>query len=448
FQARTVNGRVEAAAALLPPGASVDCRTVNGAVTLTLPKDAKFDLSASAMSGAIASTFPLPQRPDAEGLPALKDGWEKPRRIVVREVDGDEDIVVDLREIEKEIERSMREVETEVRRAMRAAGRASEEAKVFALSLGRHYSGSVGQGGASVHVSTLNGAITVLAAGTREADAKQLVSPKRSFTYPRMRFVQIPNQPVPVIAIAPRPPAEPRPVAMPQPARAPRPPRLPGDEDEIVRGDIAGDFLSTTTGSSYRLGKVSGRVRILTNGGEIHVASAGSTADLKTYGGDIQVGPVGGDFRALTMAGQVRAGAVSGSATAETSGGDIRIESVRGGLEARTAGGDVIIASIGGAADVETGGGDVRLGLTSRQAAVTVRNAGGDVVLTLPADFRGDFDLEVAGASPDETAIRSDFPEIAVTKRAGSQQASGSLNGGGPKVTVRTSSGSIRLRKS
>ncbi len=44
----------------MPHGSSVELQSVNGSVVLTLPKDAKFDLSASTMNGTIASTFPLP----------------------------------------------------------------------------------------------------------------------------------------------------------------------------------------------------------------------------------------------------------------------------------------------------------------------------------------------------------------------------------------------------
>jgi DUF4097 and DUF4098 domain-containing protein YvlB len=469
FKARTVNGRVEASAALLPAGASVDCRTVNGAVTLTLPKEAKFDFTASAMSGGISSTFPLPARPETGLMSLARPGREKDkengreknketgreketeveregsqRRVVIRGGEDGENIVVDLREVQREIEQSMREVEIAVRRGLES----TREAQIFTLMPGREYTGSIGQGGAAVHASTLSGSITVLASGTREADAKPLVSTRKSFTYPRMRVVQIPEPP--------EPPEPPSPVVVPLQPRVhpptisisqPRIVRLPREEEDIERGDITGDFLSTTAGSGYRIGHVSGSVRILTRGGEIHVGSAGLTADLKTYGGEIRIGPVGGDLRALTMAGDVKAGAVAGSATAETSGGDIRIDGVKGALEARTGGGDVIVPSVGGTVDVQTGGGDVRLGLTVKQASIAVRNGGGDVILTLPADFRGDFDLLVSGASPEETTIRSEFPGISVTKRAGSQQASGSVNGGGPKVVVKTSSGTIRIRK-
>jgi len=463
LKARTVNGGVEALAERLPAGASWDCRTVNGGVLLTFPKDAKFELSASVMSGAISSTFPLPARgePDMMVKELSKDKEkvkEKDkikvkeadrRRVVVRE--GGDEVEVDLGEIEREVEDSMREADAEMRRVMRELDRS---ARVLALPLGSAYSGSIGQGGASVRVSTLNGAVTVLAAGTRESDAKALVSPRkiRTITIPPMyvmapRAPRAPIPPEPALAAvapeAPRPPAPPRPSRV----RAGRP-VLAGDEDSVVRGDITGDFLSTTANTSYQIGKVSGRVRILTNGGEIHVASAGAGADLKTYGGDIEIGSVGGDFKALTMAGDVKVGAVSGSATAETSAGDVRIDSVKGALEARTAGGDVVVPSVGGALDVETGGGTVRIGMASRQAAVSIHNAGGDVLLTLPADFRGELDLEVADASPDETAIRCDYPGISIVKRSSRQQATGTLNGGGARVVVKTSSGTIRIRKS
>jgi hypothetical protein len=74
---------------------------------------------------------------------------------------------------------------------------------------------------------------------------------------------------------------------------APRPMIAPGgseEEESVVRGDVAGDFLATSAGGTYRIGRVSGNVKILTHSGEIHVASAGAGADLKTYGGTSRSG--------------------------------------------------------------------------------------------------------------------------------------------------------------
>ena len=58
------------------PEDSVELQSVNGSVTLTLPKDAQFDLSAETMNGTIASTFPLPKQ---ALVPGRVSGGRTPR---------------------------------------------------------------------------------------------------------------------------------------------------------------------------------------------------------------------------------------------------------------------------------------------------------------------------------------------------------------------------------
>src|SRR5207247_4133734 len=254
------------------------------------------------------------------------------------------------------------------------------------------YNGAIGQGGGKLRVSTLNGSIAILAAGTRESDAKTLVPERQGFavTIPEIRV-----HPRAVVRIAPHA------VAV--------PPVSPGPDESVVRGDVSGDFLATSGGGTYRIGRVSGNVKILTHSGEIHVASAGAGADLNSYGGDIQIGPVTGDLKAQTLAGEIRAGAVSGSASLETTGGDVRVEGVGGSAAARTGGGDIILPAVRGSLDAETAGGDVRATVLAREirGGITIRDSGGDVTLTLPSDFRGDVELEVRDSGPEETLIRS-----------------------------------------
>jgi DUF4097 and DUF4098 domain-containing protein YvlB len=437
--AQTVNGKVEVTAAALPSAASWQLQTVNGGVTATLPKDARFAWNASTMSGTIASTFALPPLHEEAALaplaPAAPPGpREGPRRAPRPSVTvvNDDDPLVDMDEIEREIEESLREVEIKAKEVEWTSRKV-----LFSLPE-RRYSATFGGGGAKIRSSTLNGSITLLAAGTREAEAKPLVSSRRTVVVTVPRVVHVSPE-VRVRVPVHRVEAVPHPEA----------PEAPEDEEpvEIVRGDIAGDLLSTSNGS-YQVGNVSGRVRILTHAGEIHIASAGSGADIKTFGGDIRIGRVQGDFRAQTLAGDVRAGNVAGSARAETAGGDIRIDRVAGLAIVRTGGGDIVLPAVGGAIDAQTGGGEVRIGVLARtlKNGISIRNAGGDVVLTLPADFRGELDLEVDGSGDsDDISIRSEFPGLALTRGTNSQSASGVLNGGGPRVLVRTSSGSIRV---
>ena len=437
--AQTVNGKVEIAAQAFPADASAELQTINGAITLTLPRNARFDLAASTTNGSIGSTFPLPPRaetpePDEPHRPEKPErpGEPRPRaapRPVVVGHDG-EDVVVDVEALEKELEQSLKHVDVEVRESLRGANRELRRLKIFDMR--REYSGAVGQGGGKVRLSTLNGSITLLASGTESSEVRSLVPERRRFTVtiPEIR-VRVPKT---IVRIPPRPMIA---------------PGASEEEESVVRGDVAGDFLATSAGGTYRIGRVSGNVKILTHSGEIHVASAGAGADLKTYGGDIQIGPVNGDLRAHTLAGDVRAGAVAGSIIVETSGGDIRVDRVGGSAGARTGGGDIVLPSVRGGLEAQTGGGDVRVGILSREVkgGVSIRDSGGDVTLTLPADFRGEVELQVQDADPTETLIRSDFGELAVTRQHGSQRAAGTLNGGGPKVTVRTQSGSIRLLK-
>ena len=458
LEANTVNGRIDAVVVAIPREASYALKSVNGPLVLTLPKDAKFDLSASTMNGTISSTFPLPVH-DVEIVepargPRGSHGHE--RRVVVRTDEGDTE--VDLRDLENQLASAMKDAEVAIQEGVRegvqeGVREAQRELRhIRVVGPGHDYSGSIGKGGTEVSLETLNGAIVVLAEGTKEEGAKRLVSEKRSWVYVEPRepcaagAARVPpadrsRRAAPPAAAAPAPPAP-----LVHPVEPPEPPALDG---EVVRGDVSGDFLSTSTGGSYRVGRVTGRVKILTHSGEIRLASAGAGADLKSFGGDIVVGPVTGDLKASTAAGDIRVQTVTGSLLADTAGGDVRVERVGGTLDAKTAGGDIVAPRVGGGVRAITAGGDVRIGALAPAipGGITVHNSGGDVTLWLPADCKADVELSVTGVEEDETAIRSDFPDLTVSKRPGSQRATAKLNGGGEKIVVRTSSGTIRIRK-
>lgn len=456
LQGETVNGNVLVEAAALPRGAALELETVNGAVTLTLPEDARFDFSASTLHGSIASTFVLPRRAEEgdESVVHRKAAEERRvRKVIVRQHGNEEETtVVDLKELERELEKSMRDVGVEIREAVedgvrdgvregvRGGVRALRGLRI--LDPRRAYSGRIGDGGARVRLSALNGSIRLLASGTRPEDARPVVLERRSFvvTVPavRVRFPEVRIRIPEVKVVVPHPAVEVR-----------GKPVVWSSDAPVLRGNITGDFLSTGGTSSYRIGDVSGRVKILTHAGEIVVASVGGGADVKTLGGDIRLGPVTGDLAAQTLAGDVRAMSVAGTARVETSGGDIRIGRVDGWLKASTGGGDIVVPLVGGAVNAATAGGDVRIAVGARhlREGVSIVSGGGDVTLTLPSDFRGNVDLTVNGTDLSEPAILSEFPEISVSRRDNAARGTGALNGGGSAVRVQTSSGAIRLRR-
>jgi DUF4097 and DUF4098 domain-containing protein YvlB len=468
---QTVNGSIDAVAQTLAPGADASLQSVNGNVTLTLPKEAHFEFAASTMNGTVLSTFPLPPNPavrkvwversgSSHGVGRSGSKTPKPDKSKSRWVEEDEEgntQEIDLSELDDELADSMRQVQISIEKGMKENEKAIREVETHLRQIeipnpNREYSGSIGKGGPDVHMETLNGKVVLLAAGTKESDAKPLVSERSTYvvTVPNVRVHVAPPHVVvaPAPAIPPAPPAPPAPAAPRAPRAAPpAPPSLP-EEGDIVRGDIAGDFHSTSSGD-YRIGKVSGKVKILTHSGEIRVGGAGAGADLKTFGGDVVVGPVTGDLNASTAAGDIVGDTVTGSVLADTKGGDVRFQRVGGNLDARTSGGDIRVPRIGGAVRAASSGGEIRLGLLSCDGknGVTIRNDGGDVTLAVPAECKAEIELVVTGADEEETAIRSDFSEVVVSKKAGTQRATASLNGGGEKISIRTTSGTIRLKK-
>ena len=444
----TVNGAINATFAELPKGTDLDVRTVNGAIALTLPAGAGFHLEGHTMSGEILSSFalPSPATPEAtrekDEIKASREKVKAEQRKVREEIrrkekekardHEDEDIVVDLSELNEamaELNREMADLSREMSRSI-------------TLNLNRTYEGTVGDGGANVRVSNLNGRILILADGTTEAQAKRLTSPKAS------RVVTIPPVPgVPRIVVHEHPPAPVPPVSPVPPSAHPAPP-IPPDPwgRAVVVGDVSGDYAPEMASGDVTVGSVSGHATITTRSGQIRLRAAGKGAELSTAGGDIRVDSVTGEFKATTFGGDIRAGAVSGDARLETSGGDVVVRSSGGAVTARTGGGDVVLRKIRGPVTAHTSGGSITCELTSAASASgELATSGGDVTVTLPSNAKADVEIRVSGDDAD--AIATEFPEIAVSRRSGQITGQGRLNGGGPKLLIRSSSGTVTIKK-
>jgi len=453
----TVNGNIDASFASLAKGADVNAATVNGNVVLRLPSKAGFKLNASTMSGDIVSTFALPVVPgqreidaeirrESDRLQREKDRLRKEirdkRRIKVKSDEDRESIEIDLSAINEamaDAERSIAEMSREL-------------AQSVVASINRSYEGTFGGGGAEIRCSNLNGKIVLLSEGTKEIDAKSIVAPRKVFSVgsenPRV-FRR--NSQWPRVVVAPVPPVPPVPAIPAVPGVPPVPPVPPHYEEEgsIVKGDVNGPFVVSIPTGDVRVGKVSGNVRISTHAGQIRVARAGAGADLTSSGGDIRVEDVVGNLHALTYGGDVLVGSVSGDAKLDTMGGDVILKSAGGTVSASTGGGDVRVLKVRGALKAETrGGGIVAEIVTSDPKGPSELFAnGGDVTLSVPSNFKGDLDIRVSGVDADSDYIVSAFPDLTVVKRRDSQSAQGKLNGGGPRVTIRTTSGTVTIRK-
>jgi DUF4097 and DUF4098 domain-containing protein YvlB len=168
-----------------------------------------------------------------------------------------------------------------------------------------------------------------------------------------------------------------------------------------------------------------------------------------------------------TSGGQINADNVKGGLIANTSGGDIEVMSHSGNCKLSTSGGDVLVDGADGYIEVNTSGGDVEAEIIkfspNLDQHITLSSSGGDLILTLPANFQGTVDarIEIMGGNLDEYDIYSDFP-LKVSKESSSASGrpkfldwsiegaitgTGNINGGGNKITLQTSNGDISIKK-
>ena len=251
---------------------------------------------------------------------------------------------------------------------------------------------------------------------------------------------------------------------------------------------ITGRLDAESGGGNIRIDDIGGRVNAETGGGAIDVGSVASDVSLHTGGGSIKVNSAKGKIEAESGGGSVTIVSGMQGAVLETGGGSIQVERCAGRVKASTGGGSIDLGEIGGSAEMETGGGSIRLG--SAKGPVRAETGGGSIELNGVPSARAETgaggivakfvaangehnDSELETSAGDITVylapnvnlsvrasievanghnIRSDFPDIRVTTEGGDYgpktvTAEGSLNGGGPVLKVRTTTGDICFRR-
>lgn len=194
---------------------------------------------------------------------------------------------------------------------------------------------------------------------------------------------------------------------------------------KIAIGDIDGEIVARTAGGSLVIGEVGGSVHGRTAGGSIRIDDATGAVDVGTSGGTIRLGRVGGAVHA------------------RTTGGSIHIDDAQGPVSAQTTGGSIKLGDVGGTLDAKTTGGAIRATLAQQpEGDSRLRTTGGSIDLALAEGIKLDIDARTTGGR-----VSADLRDAAPIAEGKSDWAA-AVNGGGPKLTLRTTGGSIRLHTS
>jgi DUF4097 and DUF4098 domain-containing protein YvlB len=221
--------------------------------------------------------------------------------------------------------------------------------------------------------------------------------------------------------------------------------------DSIEIGTVNGDLHLETGGGKIYISNAKGKVDASTGGGNITLVSAAQGATLEAGGGNIDVKQCGGKLKVSTGGGNIELGDISGPVEMETGGGSIRLGWAKGVVRAETGAGRIELNSIS-SARAQTGAGAILAKFTASNGErmdSVLETSAGDIVVYIAPDvaltIRASIDLA------NGHRIMSDFSDIRVTSEGGdwpgpkSFSAEGKLNGGGPTLKVRTTTGDIKF---
>jgi DUF4097 and DUF4098 domain-containing protein YvlB len=175
--------------------------------------------------------------------------------------------------------------------------------------------------------------------------------------------------------------------------------------------------LKTSGGHIETVG-LKGKQEIATSGGHLKLANLMGTVDAKTSGGHIEIS----DFE--------------GEMNARTSGGHINVENTNGSINLRTSGGHIDLERISGTVEASTSGGSINADIASIGQFVDLRTSGGNVTIAVPEG--AGLDLELRGSR-----VRTELKNF--SGKVERDEVEGSVNGGGPKISARTSGGTVRI---
>lgn len=184
-------------------------------------------------------------------------------------------------------------------------------------------------------------------------------------------------------------------------------------------------------------------LKLGTSGGNIKVGDLKGSILARTSGGNLRFERVEGDIEGRTSGGNIFLREGTASAKLHTSGGNVRVERAGGRTQVSTSGGNIHLEEVKELISATTSGGSVFATITGPITEDTVLGtSGGDVIVRLKRGVGFHLDASTSGGEVDAEGLTISIDRGGIGKR----RLVGSVNGGGPRLKLRTSGGSIDIR--
>jgi hypothetical protein len=184
-------------------------------------------------------------------------------------------------------------------------------------------------------------------------------------------------------------------------------------------------------------------IRAHTGSGDQTIEGLKGNIDLESGSGDLRLARLTGEMRFQTGSGNVKGHDLSGPARVKAGSGDIEIDEIGGGdVDIHTGSGNITVSGINGGFHAEAGSGDIR-GKGLPKNTWSVRTGSGNVTLNVPSDAA--FDVDVSTNSGTVTLGHPVSTTVQGRIQESRKSVVGKVRGGGPMVSVHTSSGDVQV---
>src|ERR1051326_2733652 len=165
-------------------------------------------------------------------------------------------------------------------------------------------------------------------------------------------------------------------------------------------------------------------------------------AQWETAGGGMHVIECEGKLKSETSGGGIEVAGGSGSLQGDTSGGPVSVKKFHGPVHVETSGGGITIDGAIGKVEGSTSGGAINATLAGPVSdGVKLETSGGGITLRVPANAAFDLDAETSAGN-----VNSELA-VATTGKKERDHLKGPVNGGGKTVWLRSSGGSIHVKR-
>ena len=237
--------------------------------------------------------------------------------------------------------------------------------------------------------------------------------------------------------------------------------RLDNRYGRVVIQDLTGDQAIINRYGDVEVRNITGKVEIENRNGNVTAESVSDSLGVTNRYSNTTVKDVGADLRVETRNGSVDVSRVKGSATINNAYAPVNVDNVDGSLTITGRNNSVDVQHVGGEIRVDSSYQNVTI--KDPRGTVTVTGRNGDLLLSFERAPEKDVSIATRYANvtielPSSSAfqvdarteygeIDSDFEGLRVDRSRQERVISGEVRQGGPRFSITTRNGAIRLQK-